>query len=125
MGIEFIFYVKDQQKSRRFYENLLQISPVLDVPGMTEFELSGHVKLGIMPEAGIAKIISPPLPHPENGNGIPRCELYLKVPDPTGYIARGIASGGKEISVFQQRDWGDQAGYISDPDGHVLAFALE
>jgi len=29
----------------------------------------------------------------------------------------------KEISELKDRDWGDRVGYISDPDGHVLAFA--
>ena len=45
--IEFIIYVKDQQKSKCFYENLLQISPSLNIPGMTEFKLADNVKLGI------------------------------------------------------------------------------
>ena len=121
--IEFILYVKDQQKSKWFYENILQLSPSLNVPGMTEFMLSENVKLGLMPENGIAKIISNRLPHPQDGNGIPRCELYLKVINPTQYINRGIALGGKELSKFQNRDWGDKVGYISDLDGHVLAFA--
>ena len=121
--IEFIIYVKDQQKSKWFYENVLQISPSLNVPGMTEFKLADNVKLGIMPESGIAKIISTHLPHPKDGNGIPRCELYLKVKNPTEYITKGIELGGKEISKLQNRDWGDKVGYISDIDGHILAFA--
>ena len=121
--IEFIIYVKDQQKSRLFYENVLQISPSLNVPGMTEFQLASNVKLGIMPENGIAKIISKDLPHPKTGNGIPRCELYLKVENPIAYMERGIESGGKEISKLQERDWGDKVGYICDLDGHILAFA--
>ena len=121
--IEFIIYVKDQQKSKYFYENILQMSPSLDVPGMTEFKLANNVKLGIMPENGIAKIILPHLPHPKNGNGIPRCELYLRVKNPSEYIAKGIELGGKKISKLQIREWGDKVGYISDLDGHILAFA--
>ncbi len=121
--IQFIIYVKDQQKSKQFYEIVLQISPSLDVPGMTEFKLADNVILGIMPENGISKIISTHLPHPKDGNGIPRCELYLKVKNPKNYIAKGIELGGKEISKLQKRDWGDIVGYISDLDGHILAFA--
>jgi len=121
--IQFIIYVKDRQKSKQFYEIVLQISPSLDVPGMTEFKLADNVILGIMPENGIAKIISTHLPHPKDGNGIPRCELYLKVKNPKNYIAKGIELGGKEISKLQKRDWGDIVGYISDLDGHILAFA--
>ncbi len=121
--IEFIIYVKDQQKSKLFYEKILHISPSLDVPGMTEFKLANNVKLGIMPENGIAKIISTHLPHPKDASGIPRCELYLKVNNPSEYMANGIELGGKEISKLQNRDWGDKVGYISDLDGHILAFA--
>ncbi len=123
MEVEIIIYVKDRQKSRWFYENLLDISPVLDVPGMTEFKLNNTIKLGIMPEDGIAKIITPSLPHPREGSGIPRCELYLKVHNPVRYISKAIALGGKEISTFQDRDWGDKVGYVTDLDGHILAFA--
>ncbi len=121
--IEFIIYVKNQDGSKDFYEKLLRIKPSLDVLGMTEFKLSKNVKLGLMPENGIAKIISNNLPHPNKGNGIPRCELYLKVKNPNEYIKRGIELGGKEISKLQNRDWGNKVGYISDLDGHIIAFA--
>ena len=121
--IEFILYVSNQEKSRVFYERLLNIKPSLNVPGMTEFKLLENVKLGLMPENGIAKIISEKLPHPKNGNGIPRCEIYLKVRSPIEYLKRGIELGGKEISKFQNRDWGDKVGYISDLDGNIIAFA--
>ena len=121
--VMFIIYVKDQQKSKEFYEKLLQISPSLDVPGMTEFKLSDNVKFGIMLENGIVKIFSKDTPHPKNGNGIPRCELYLRVIKPSDFIERGKSLGGKIISKLQDRDWGDKVGYIPDLDGHVIAFA--
>lgn len=121
--IEFILYVKDQAASRDFYAQVLQMEPHLDVPGMTEFLLSQNVKLGLMPETGIAKIISGPLPHPQTGAGIPRCELYLKVPNASAYLQRGMNAEAMAVSSLQMRDWGDQVGYIADPDGHVIAFA--
>jgi len=120
---EFILYVKNQDRSKVFYEKLLQIKPVLDVPGMTEFKLSANLKLGLMPEDSMAKIISSKLPHPKTGNGIPRCEIYLKVQDAGMYIERGIEAGGKLISPLQDRDWGDKVGYIADLDGHIIAVA--
>ena len=122
-AIEFILYVADQAKSTDFYTELLQLAPSLNVPGMTEFKLADSVKLGLMPENGIAKILSPKMPHPAKGAGIPRCELYLKVADPAGYLERGVKMGGLLISPLQERDWGDAVGYMADLDGHVLAFA--
>ncbi|MCT4639158.1 MAG: lactoylglutathione lyase [Bacteroidales bacterium] len=121
--IEFILYVKSQDRSSVFYQNLLKLEPVLNVPGMTEFQIAESVKLGLMPEDGIAKIISNKLPHPNISNGSPRCELYLKVDNPVEYIARGVELGAKEVSKFQERDWGDSVGYISDFDGNIIAFA--
>ncbi|MCB9365524.1 MAG: lactoylglutathione lyase [Flavobacteriales bacterium] len=120
---EFILYVADQEKSKNFYQQLLLIEPSLHVPGMTEFTLTDNCKLGLMPENGIVKILGNRTPHPNTGNGIPRCELYLKVKHATEYLNRGIKLGATEISPFIQRDWGDKVGYISDLDGHIIAFA--
>jgi predicted enzyme related to lactoylglutathione lyase len=121
--IEFILYVANQEKSKDFYEKLLLLKPCLDAPGMTEFELARFVKLGLMPEHGIAKILSHKTPHPNTGSGIPRCEVYLKVENAKAYIQRAMQLGAKEISELQPRDWGETVGYLSDLDGHILAFA--
>lgn len=121
--LEFILYVSDQQKSRDFYKTILNTDPVLDVPGMTEFLLSEHCKLGLMPESGIAKILGQHMPHPASGNGIPRCELYLPTTDINSYYQRLITACAKEVSPAQPRSWGDVVCYFSDPDGHILAIA--
>ncbi len=121
--VQFILYVSDQQRSRDFYEKILGFKPSLDVPGMTEFLLAESCKLGIMPEKGIAKILLDKVPHPETGSGIPRCELYLNVDNAEMYYKRAIDSGAKEVSSVKKRDWGDIAGYVADPDGHIIAFA--
>lgn len=76
---ETILYVKDQQASTEFYSKLFRKNPDLNVPGMTEFQLSENFKLGLMPNEGIAKILSEKTPHPDLGNGIPRCELYFQI----------------------------------------------
>ena len=125
MQTQFILYVADQEKSKCFYEQLLNVKSSLHVPGMTEFQLSESTKLGLMPENGIAKILGNATPHPNTGNGIPRCEIYLKVKNANEYIARGLKLGALSISPMQQRDWGDKVGYIADADGHVIAFAEE
>jgi predicted enzyme related to lactoylglutathione lyase len=123
LEIEFILYVSDQSKSTDFYTNLFQISPGLDVPGMTEFKINEFTKLGLMPETGISKIICPRMPNPKEGNGIPRCELYLTVKNSLEYLNRGIEFGGIMVSKLEDRDWGDKVGYLADIDGHIIAFA--
>jgi uncharacterized glyoxalase superfamily protein PhnB len=118
-----ILYVADQQKSTAFYMQVLRQKPILQVPGMTEFKLCENFLLGLMPEKGIAKIICPATTHPEQGNGIPRCELYLMVDQPGEYLQRAVDYGAKMISAAQERDWGDTVAYCADPDGHIIAFA--
>lgn len=121
--IEFILYVSDQTASKHFYQAILAQEPALDVPGMTEFLLSDGCKLGLMPNHGIAKILGDALPHPGLGAGIPRSELYLYVEDPRERYHQAIRAGAKAVSPVGERDWGDIAGYVADPDGHVIAFA--
>ena len=123
--LEFILYVSNQEKSRNFYQILLQQKPSLDVSGMTEFTLNDFVKIGLMPNEGIAKIITPKLPHPTSGIGIPRCELYLQVDNIESIFEEAKQAGAIEISPITLRDWGDYVGYISDFDGHVIALATK
>ncbi len=121
--IEIILYVKDQEASSMFYERILRRKPDLNVPGMTEFIVSENCKIGLMPNKGIAKILADKTPHPDSGNGIPRCELYLYVDDIQGEFDNAIKCGAKLISPITEMNWGDKACYFSDPDGHILAFA--
>lgn len=119
--IEFILYVKDQKISRDFYSKILDKEPVLDVNGMTEFMLSGECKLGLMPVKGIMKILGKIFPEPETV--IHRCELYLDVPNIEECYSRAVKAGAVELSPVTLRNWGDRVGYLSDPDGHIIAFA--
>lgn len=118
-----ILYVADQKRSTQFYKTILRKKPLLNVPGMTEFQISDNFLLGLMPESGIAKILGNKTKHPESGNGIPRCELYLIVDGPQEALQIALSAGAKEISQAEMRSWGDTVAYCSDPDGHVIAFA--
>ncbi len=117
-----ILYVADQERSKIFYEAILEQTPSLHVPGMTEFFLLPGLKLGLMPENGIAKILEGNTPHPNSGNGIPRCELYIHKDNLQQAFQNALNAGAKEISKIKMRDWGDTVGYLTDPDGHIIAF---
>lgn len=116
-----IFFVRDQAESTRFYSHVLGVAPSLNVPGMTEIEIGTGTILGLMPEAGITRLL--PTVDPTKAAGVPRAELYLMVDDPGAYHARALAAGGREISPLGPRDWGHEAAYSADLDGHILAFA--
>jgi uncharacterized glyoxalase superfamily protein PhnB len=121
--IEIILYVNDQEASCKFYQNIFRKQADLNVPGMTEFNLSDNCKIGLMPNKGIAKILMDKTPHPDSGDGIPRCELYLYVDNIQLEYENAIKSGAKLISPIIDRDWGDKVCYFADPDGHIIAFA--
>lgn len=118
MKLHVILYVANQDRSRAFYEAVLGLAPRLNVPGMTEFELDGGAVLGLMPEAGIERLL-PGL----STLGGSRAELYLRVADPQVHLERAVAAGAQELAPVEARNWGDLAGYVRDPDGHVVAFA--
>jgi len=119
----FILYVADQDAARRFYAQVLDREPQLDVPGMTEFALAAEAVLGLMPAAGVRRLLGPTLPDPAAAAGAPRAELYLRVADAAAHHARALAAGARELSALAARDWGERVAYSLDPDGHVLAFA--
>jgi len=118
-----VLYVEDQERATAFYSAVLDHPPVLDVPGMTEFKLTETSSLGLMPEAGIRKLLGDALPDPAAARGIPRAELYLLVDDPAACLERARLAGARIMDDVRSRDWGDRAGYCLDLDGHVLAFA--
>ena len=120
----FILYVREQATSTTFYEQVLDQVPRLNVPGMTEFQLTDTSVLGLMPEAGIKRLL-PNMPDPASGSGIPRAELYLYVDDPAAAYDRALVAGAQPLEGLGQRDWGDKAAYCLDPDGHVLVFATK
>ena len=90
---------------------------------MTEFALAEDTILGLMPIAGIKRLLGDKLPDPAHGADVPRSELYLLVRQPLDYHHRAIEAGAVELSGLENRDWGHRAAYSLDPDGHVLAFA--
>jgi uncharacterized glyoxalase superfamily protein PhnB len=115
---EFILYVADQRRAREFYTIVLAADPVLDVPGMTEFDLGGAL-LGLMPQSDIQDLLGGVV----HSTGGQRCELYLRRTDADAVFARAEAAGARPLSPLTPRTWGEDVGYLLDPDDHVLAIA--
>lgn len=123
MKCNFVLYVRDQKKSANFYRAPLDLEPSLDVSGMTEFELGPLTILGIMPELGIKKLLGDSIKDPEKSSDMSRCELYLTVENPELFMKRASQLDAPMLSPVSKRNWGDEAGYIMDLDGHAVAFA--
>lgn len=121
--VHVILYVEDQARATAFWAAALGRPPSLDVPGMTEFEVSTGAVLGLMPEAGITALLGSSLPDPAAARGTPRCEVYLVVEDPAAHHARALAAGARELAPLAPRSWGHEVAYSLGPDAHVVAFA--
>lgn len=119
----FVLYVENQQLSTQFYQAVLELEPFLNVPGMTEFQLSSGSILGLMPESGIKKLLGSVLPDPSIGKGAPRAELYLVVENASEYYERAMRAGATSLSEIAARDWGHRVAYCLDLDANVLALA--
>jgi len=78
--------------------------PSISEPGMTEFALGPDVVLGLMPGAGIARLLG--VPDPAESELVPKAELYLRVDRIDEYHARALAAGARELSSSAARDWG-------------------
>lgn len=124
MSSHFILYVADQAAAADFYRQALASEPRLDVPGMTEFDLGSGAVLGLMPEAGVRKLFADAVPDPSTSQ-TPRAELYLQLAQPQQALDRAVAAGAELLQEMAVRDWGHEAGYCRDLDGHVLAFARD
>jgi uncharacterized protein len=116
---EFIIYVADQARATAFYRHVLAADPVLDVPGMTKFDLGGAM-LGLMPAADMEDLLAGQI---RGGTG-QRCELYLRRADASAALVRAAAVGGTLLDGLRDRSWGERVGYALDPDGHVVALAV-
>lgn len=123
MRCNFIVYVRDQEASANFYRFVLGQEPSLHVPGMTEFQVRDGCVIGLMPEKGIKRLLGDSIEDPETNQGASRAEIYLTVQHPELFLARALKSGARLLSPLSLRDWGDEAGYVLDLDGTVLAFA--
>jgi hypothetical protein len=91
-------------------------------PGMVIFPLAPGVELGLMPETAIRRLL-PTLPPPAAEGAAPRCELYLRFADLETVWNRALEAGARPLSPPAWRDWQERAGYLLDPDGHVIACA--
>ena len=116
---EFILYVAEQARARAFYQHVLDAEPTLAVPGMTEFDLSGAT-LGLMPAADLEELLAGKI----RTDPAQRCEVYLRRADAVAALERAIEQGATLLDPVRDRPWGERVGYVLDPDGHVLALAI-
>jgi predicted enzyme related to lactoylglutathione lyase len=119
----FIIYVEDIEKTKLFYELLFNIKPIVDEPGMCEFELPDGSTLGIMPNTSLEKLFGKSFEKQKRRKALPQTEFYFVVDDAQAFHNRALQLGTSEIREFSEMDWGEKVAYSINHDGHILAFA--
>lgn len=105
---------------RDFYVGTFGWRVMVDLPVYVELEVPTGLRVGLYLRAGFARNTGEP-PAPTPTTGTTSCELYLRVDDVPAALARLVAAGGRLLSPVLPRPWGDEAGYVADPEGNVVA----
>ncbi len=120
-----IIYVENQEKTKMFFQLLLNKHPMLDVPGITEFELLDGSILGIMPDTRLGKLFSDRFEKKDKKKSLPHIEFYFISNNADTLHKRALELGATEIREFSNMDWGHRVAYSINHDGHIFAFAEE
>jgi uncharacterized glyoxalase superfamily protein PhnB len=94
----------------------------VDVPVYVELTLPGNRGLGLYAQASFALNTRQPAVLPPEG-AISGSEIHLVADDAAGTIAVALGAGARLLSPLAPRSWGQDVGYLADPDGNVLAIA--
>lgn len=118
-----ILAVADLARARGFYEATFGWSRTADVAVYVELgPPGGGSRVGLYQREGYGKNIGR-LPAGIPAGEVGAAEVYLHVDDPAATLARALAAGARLLSPLAPRGWGDEAAYVADLDGHVLALA--
>jgi catechol 2,3-dioxygenase-like lactoylglutathione lyase family enzyme len=119
-----ILATKDLPAARRFYWEVFGWPVQVDVPVYVEFTLPGGIRLGVYDREAFAKNPRLSASSVSEGAVLPT-ELYFYTPDPDRTVRRALEHGGKLLDGRSVRPWGDEVAYVADPDGNVVALALD
>jgi catechol 2,3-dioxygenase-like lactoylglutathione lyase family enzyme len=106
--------VSDIERSRRFYETVLELDADDTVPSRLYFHC-GEVILAIIDWK--VEPLGPFRPTPEN--------LYLATGDIDRAHDRARRAGAEHLTPVVTRPWGERSFYCGDPDGNLLCFVDE
>jgi lactoylglutathione lyase len=117
-----ILAVDDVSRSAAFYTTAFRWPATVEVPGYTELAVPGGMRVGLYQRDGFTRntsVAAAPIP----AGTVGPAELYLHADDLLETIERVSRAGGRLLSPLARRDWGDDAAYFADPDGHVVVVA--
>jgi uncharacterized glyoxalase superfamily protein PhnB len=113
---------EDVARARAFYVRALGWEVKADLPVYVEMAVPTGLRVGLYARDLYASNTGEPPPSAPRA-GTTACELYLYVDDPRSALERLVAAGGRLLTPVAPRRWGDEAGYVADPEGNVVAVA--
>lgn len=119
-----ILATKDLPAARRFYTEAFGWPVQVDVPVYVELALPRGMRLGLYDRHAFAQNPRIAASSLAEGQVLPT-ELYFYSSDPDAVVRRAIENGGKLLDGTSPRPWGDEVAYVADPDGNVVAIALD
>ncbi|MHC4821316.1 MAG: VOC family protein [Planctomycetota bacterium] len=117
-----VIAVSDVERSARFYEQAFGWKRGADFPVYVEFRTPEGRGVGLYERETYATHTggAPTVPPP---GGVSPVELYLWCDDAHAAVDRALGAGARLLSAVAPRNWGDETGYVADPDGTVIALA--
>lgn len=116
--------VDDLPRAASFYDAAFGWEIGVDLPVYREYRIPGGSGVSLYARNGFAANTGI-TPSGVPGGATTSTELYLSVEDLDAACARLRATGARELSPPADRIWGDRAAYFADPDGNVVAVAVE
>lgn len=110
----------DVARLKAFYVGVFGWRATVDLPVYVELEVPTGLRVGLYAREGFARNTGE-APAPRPTSGTTASELYLRVDDVPEALDRLVAAGGRLLSPVEARPWGDDAGYVADPEGNVVA----
>ena len=110
----------DVVRLRDFYVGAFGWRVTVDLPVYVELDVPTGLRVGLYARPGFAKNTGE-APAARPAAGTTASELYLRVDDVPAALARLVAAGGRLLSPVHPRPWGDEAAYVADPEGNVVA----
>ena len=114
--------VSDLARSRKFYEEVLDLHPDKITGDFVFYDLHGII-LGLYPDKLLAEDATVEYKKPGSYRGLTLSHNVVEKEDVDGLVNR-LKSGGTEI-VKEAEDtfWGGRSAYFRDPDGHLWEIA--
>lgn len=119
-----VLAVADLAKARAFYDAAFGWPLNAEVPVYNEYTVGPGFGVGLYLRSAFSANTGV-VPSPVPAGATTSTELYIRVDDLGAAVARMERAGARLLSPAARRVWGDDAAYFADPDGNVVAVAVE